>query len=74
MKYKQELKTIKNYLNENTATASMISEATGIPQKNICRHKRELEKLGVLRTVKKARCKHTGFNAWYLTTNKKLKS
>ena len=34
---KTQLKTIFHYLQEYTATASMISKATGIPQKNICK-------------------------------------
>ncbi len=61
--------TIFQYLQENTATASMLSDATGIPQKNICRYKRDLEKAGRLWEVEKKLCKKTGFKAWYLTTN-----
>ena len=39
-----QLQTIFQYLFENIATASMVSNATGIYQKNICRYKRDLEK------------------------------
>ena len=64
-----QLKTIFHYLQEYTTTASMISKATGIPQKNICRYKKDLEKKGLLKEVTKRKCKVTGFSAWYLTTN-----
>ena len=58
-----------HYLQRNTATASMVSAATGIPQKNICRYKRDLEKTGRLWEIEKKLCKQTAFKAWYLTTN-----
>ena len=67
--FKSQLKTIFHYLQEHIATASMISAATGIPQKNICRYKRDLEKAGRLWKIEKKLCKKTGFKAWYLTTN-----
>lgn len=65
-----QLQTIFQYLKRHIATASMVSNATGIPQKNICRYKRDLEKANRLWEVKKRVCKLTGFKAWYLTTNK----
>jgi hypothetical protein len=68
-KHLNQLQTIFTYLQSNVATASMISEATGIPQKNICRYKRDLEKAGRLWETGKAPCKKTGFKAWYLTTD-----
>jgi len=64
-----QLKTIFQYLKENIATASMVSKATGIPQKNICRYKRDLEQAGQLWEIEKTLCKETGFKAWYLTTD-----
>ena len=67
--FKSQLKTIFNYLQKHTATASMVSAETGIPQKNICRYKRDLEDAGRLWEVEKKHCKHTGFKAWYLTAN-----
>ena len=67
--FKSQLKTIFQYLQEHIATASMVSAATGIPQKNICRYKRDLEKAGRLWEIEKMLCKKTGFKAWYLTTN-----
>ena len=67
--FKSQLKTIFQYLQKHTATASMVAAATGVPQKNICRYKRDLEKAGRLWEVEKKPCKHTGFKAWYLTTN-----
>ena len=66
---KTQLQTIFHYLQEYTATASMISKATGIPQKNICRYKADLEKKGLLKEVAKRKCRLTGFPAWYLSTN-----
>ena len=65
-------KTIFEYLKKHTATASMITEATGIPQKCITRYKRDFEKVGLLYEVAKKHCKQTGFRAWYLTTNPDL--
>lgn len=61
--------TIFQYLRENTATASMVADTTGVPQKNICRYKRDLEKAGRLWEIEKKLCKKTGFKAWYLTTD-----
>lgn len=67
--FKTQLKTIFEYLKDNTATASMVANATGVPQKSICRYKRYLEKIGLLHEVEKKYCVLTGFKAWYLTTN-----
>lgn len=63
-----QLKTIFDYLQTHIATASMVSHATGVPQKNITRYKRDLEKSNLLWEVEKSICKKTGFKAWYLTT------
>lgn len=60
------------YLQTNTATASMVELATGIPQKSICRYKRKLELQGLLCEVSKKLCLRTGFRACYLTTNPEL--
>ncbi|MFT4224268.1 hypothetical protein [Dysgonomonas sp.] len=59
-------------LSKNIATATMVSQATGIAQKNICRHKRALEKAGLLCQVERKMCKCTGFLAWYLSTSPEL--
>ncbi len=64
-----QLQTIFEYLQNHVATASMVTDATGIPQKCITRYKRGLEKVGKLKEVKKTYCKITGFRAWYLTSN-----
>ena len=64
-----QLQTIFHYLKEHEATASMVADATGIYQKNICRYKRDLEKAGRLWEIVKTTCKKTGFKAWYLTTD-----
>jgi hypothetical protein len=64
-----QLQTIFQYLQEHIATASMVADATGVYQKNICRYKRDLEKAGRLWETEKKLCKKTGFKAWYLTTS-----
>ena len=67
-----QLQTIFTYLEKHIATASMVSHATGVPQKCITRYKRDLENSGRLWELEKTTCKHTGFKAWYLTTNPDL--
>jgi hypothetical protein len=67
--FSNQLKTIFQYLQNNVATASMITKETGIPQKNICRYKRDLEKAGKLWEIEKVKCDVTGFKAWRLTTD-----
>jgi hypothetical protein len=67
--FQNQLQTIFEYLQQHTATASMVSDATGVPQKNICRYKRDLEQTGQLWEIEKKQCKKTGFKAWYLTTD-----
>ena len=67
-----QLKNICVFLQNNVATASMVTDATGVSQKNICRYKRDLEKSGRLWEIEKATCKKTGFKAWYLTTDESI--
>lgn len=67
--YFNEKRRVQDYLYNHTVTASMLSELTGIKQKNICRYKRDLEKKQLLWEVRKGRCKVTGYQACYLTTN-----
>jgi len=64
-----QLNTVFEYLQNHVATASMVATATGVPQKNICRYKRELEESGRLSQLAKRTCKETDFKAWYLTTD-----
>ena len=65
-----QLQTIFEYLQQHVATASMVARATGVPQKNFCRYKRDLEKAGRLWELKRDTCQDTGFKAWYLTTDR----
>jgi hypothetical protein len=65
-------KVVYDYLLMHVASASMVTDATGVPQKCICRYKRAYEQAGRLQQIKKDRCKITGRNVWYLTTNKDL--
>jgi len=62
-----QVQILLDYLENHVATASMISDATGIPQKNICRYKRKLERERRLFEVYKSRCKLTGHLACYLS-------
>ena len=48
-----QIKTIFLFLQDHIATASMVSDSTVIPQKNICRYKRDLEKAGLLWEIEK---------------------
>ncbi len=68
---RSQLLIVFEYLKDHTATASMVSEATGIPQKCITWYKRHLEKSGKLWEVRKKRCQITGRQAWYLTTDQR---
>lgn len=68
-----QTKTIFHYLHHNVATASMVAQATGVSQKNICRYKRDLEQCGRLWEVRRGICELTGFKAWYLTTDPDLR-
>jgi hypothetical protein len=67
-----QIKTMFNYLQNNIATATMVFNATGIPQKCLTRYKRNLEKKGQLAEVKRQKCKITNNWAWYLTTDVNL--
>ena len=68
---KQNQKTIfYKYLLDKVETASMVADATGVPQKNGTRYKRQLEKAGLIAQVYRKRCKRTGRTAWYITADK----
>jgi GTP-sensing pleiotropic transcriptional regulator CodY len=71
-RFSSQEKTIFRYLSHNTATNSMVSDATGIARPSICRAKRNFEKAGTLQEVECKLCKITGFKAYYLTTNREL--
>ncbi|NDV80154.1 hypothetical protein D0T57_14465 [Dysgonomonas sp. 511] len=71
-KHHSQLKKVFYYWKNHLATASMVSEATDIPQKCICRYKRELEKRGLLWEIEKGECRITKCQAWYITTNPSL--
>ena len=60
--------TIFQYLNKYRATASMVPDASGIYENNICRYKRDIGKGGAALEIENMQCKKTGFRAWYLTT------
>lgn len=70
--FRTQKKAIFEYLKTHIATATMVSRATGVPQKSICRFKRDLERSGLLFEVYRKPCKITGFMAWFLTTGEEL--
>ncbi|WP_110311617.1 hypothetical protein [Dysgonomonas alginatilytica] len=70
--FNSQKQVVFRYLSKNIATATMVSKATGIAQKNICRHKRTLQKAGLLHQVERKMCRCSGFLAWYLSTNPEL--
>lgn len=62
-----------SYLQDAVCTNTMASKELGMPQKNLCRFKRILEKSNLLFVVYKGKCKITGRqNVQYLTTNPEL--
>ncbi|MFT6479786.1 MAG: hypothetical protein ACJAVP_002941 [Spirosomataceae bacterium] len=65
-----QLQTIFEYLQSHVCTATMLSKATGVPQKCITRYKRDLEKAGNLAEVFKTYCKDTNNLAWYITCDR----
>jgi hypothetical protein len=67
--FRSQLQIVVEYLKDNTATASMVTDRTGVPQKNICRYKRSLERAGRIWEVARKPCGITGYRAWYLTTD-----
>lgn len=71
-RYAADILSIREYLNKNTATATMISVSLGIYRPNVCRIKRSLEKRGLLKEVFTARCQITKHRAAYLSTNRKI--
>lgn len=71
-RHKTQEKIVFDYLQTHVASASMITNATGVPQKCVTRYKRKFERMGLLKQIKRDRCKITGRIVWYLTTNKKL--
>lgn len=72
MKAINETSVFYEYLMEHTATCSMVSEATGIKQKNLCRYKVELQRANLLWEIDFKPCLITGFMAQWLTTNPDL--
>lgn len=70
--FEAQERKFKAYLQYNTATCTMVSEALGIPQKNLTWCKRRLEDKGLLVEVYKDKCKFTNHKAFYLSTNKEI--
>lgn len=66
-----EISRVYHYLYKNIATASQASIDLDIWRANVCWLKRELEKDGLLREVKKDKCPITKHKAAFLSTNPK---
>ncbi len=64
-----ELQAVYEYLQNNTATATMAAVALNIYRPNLCRRKRTLQKAGHLIEIKKGICPVTKHLAAYLSTN-----
>jgi hypothetical protein len=71
-KFENDLQKVFNYLQGHTASATMVTTATSIPQKSVTRYKRQWEKLNLLWVICKKRCVVTGRIVGYLTTNPDL--
>lgn len=67
--FRPKEQSIFRYLQNHSSTTSMVSKASGIPQKNITCFKRDLEKHGLLYEVEKKLSELIGFKACYLATN-----
>ena len=67
-----ELKAVYEYLQNNVATATMTATALNIYRPNLCRHKKTLQKAGLLVELNKGICKITKCRAAYITCNTKL--
>lgn len=65
-------KIVFEYLLCHVASASMVTLATGVPQKCVTRYKRNYEQAGRLQQIKRDRCQITGRTVWYISTNKDL--
>jgi hypothetical protein len=70
--YKTQEKMVYDYLLFNVVSATMVTHATGVVQKNVTRFKRKFEALGLLAEVKNSKCKITGRVVAYITTNPAL--
>ena len=67
--WKAESKKVRKYLSKHNATATMCAVDLKIYRPNLCRHKAQLQKLGLLKVTHNGICKVTGFKADYLTCN-----
>ncbi len=70
--YENEIQILFDFSQNNVCSATMATAATGIVQKNICRHKRDLEKMGLLYVVDHRKCSVTGFKVDFITCNPSL--
>lgn len=67
--FNAEKQRFLSFLERNTATTTMASRLTGIPQKNLCRYKKMLFDDGLIVELFKTKCRITGRVAAYLTAN-----
>jgi Mn-dependent DtxR family transcriptional regulator len=67
-----EILMVYEYLQNNTATATMVAVDLNIYRPSLCRYKRRLERQGLLAETRKDYCAITRRKASYLTTNSSL--
>ncbi len=70
--FQSEKQAVLDYLHHNIATSSETATALNIWIPSMCRHKRQLEKAGLLVVVGKCSCPITGFPAKLLSTNPEI--
>lgn len=70
-KKSDEMTAFYHYLNDKVTSCTDAAVMLNIPQKNLTRYKRELEKVGKLQVVKMQRCPHTGRWVQHITTDPK---
>jgi len=67
--YTTQLKKVREYLRQTTASRYMAAIDTGIPIQNICRHVEMLKSTNSIAVVRKDYCRITGELVEYLSTN-----
>lgn len=65
----KDLQAVHAYLRRNEATARMVSQATGIPVGAVFYCTECLRHMSLLWKTCRAYDKHTGYKAWYMTTD-----
>ena len=67
--FKAQKQIVFDYWLTHTATMSMVSAKTGVPQKNITRYVADFRDEKRITLICKTHCKITGFRAGFYSTN-----